>query len=77
MTVDSYIDEGIEPKVGDVIWSSHSIIFKRGYPHTHKVLAVERKKRDGKLEYLVTVQTKAPSKKVVAESQTFWLDEVD
>lgn len=77
MTVKDYIDKGIAPKVGGVIWSNHSVIFKRGYPHTHKILAVERKRRDGSLHYLVTVKTTTPSKKVVADRQTVWLDEVD
>ena len=77
MTVSDYLEQGIAPKVGGVIWSDHSMIFKRGYPLVHKILGVKRKRRGGKLQYQVTVKTTAPSKKVLFKSQTLWLDEVD
>jgi hypothetical protein len=77
MTSTDYLEQGIAPKVGGVIWSPHKMIFERGYPLVHKILGVKRKRRDGKLHYQVTVKTTAPSKKVIHKSQTLWLDEID
>lgn len=78
MTSTEYIEKKIKPKVGGVIWSPHSIIFKRGYPLTHKILAVKKQKReDGEYHFLVTVQSKTPTKKIFAESRTMWLEEID
>ena len=77
MTSTDYLEQGIAPKVGGVIWSPHAMIFKRGYPLVHKILGVKRKKRKGKLHYQVTVKTTNPLKKVVHKSQTLWLDEID
>ena len=77
MTSTEYLKQGIAPRIGGVIWSPHSMIFKRGYPLVHKVLGVKRKKRGGKFHYQVTVKTTTPSKKVLYKSQTLWLDEID
>ena len=77
MTSTEYIKQGVKPVVGGVIWSPHSMIFERGYPYTHKILNVKRKDRDGELQYLVTVETKTPLKKVAYKKRTLWLDEID
>ena len=77
MTSTDYLEQGIAPKVGGVIWSPHEMIYKRGYPLVHKILDVKRKKRGGKLHYQVTVKTTNPLKKVVHKSQTLWLDQID
>ena len=77
MLLTDYLEQGIAPKVGGVIWSPHVMIFKRGYPLVHTILGVKRKKRGGKFHYQVTVKTTNPLKKVVHKSQTLWLDEID
>ena len=77
MTITDYLEQNITPKVGGVIWSPHSVIRTRGYPFVHKILDVKRKKRDGKLHYSVTIQTKAPSGHIAHKRRTVWLDEVD
>lgn len=73
MTPDGYKEKGIIPTVGSVIWSPHASIFKRGYPFTYKVLDV--KKIKGRL--LLTVEKKAPSKKIISKSEKIWFDEID
>jgi len=72
MTPDLYKEKGILPTVGSIIWSSHSTIWKRGFPYVYKVLKV-RKKR-GRL--LLTVKITAPSKNVVCASRDVYFDEI-
>tara|TARA_R110000772_G_scaffold107206_2_gene209434 strand:+ start:1139 stop:1372 length:234 start_codon:yes stop_codon:yes gene_type:complete len=77
MTSTDYIKENRVPLKWDKIWSPHSFIFKRGYPYVHKVLNVEKKKRNGTYQYLLTVKSTMPSGAVFAKEQTLWLDELD
>ena len=73
MTPQGYKEKGTLPKVGDVVWSPHESIFRRGYPFVYKVLRV--RKRKGRL--LLTVKITAPTNKVVSKSRDVWFDEID
>ena len=48
MTATDYIEKGITPVKGGVVWSPHHYILSRGYGHVHTILNVEKKKRGRK-----------------------------
>jgi len=77
MTATDYIEKEITPVKGGVVWSPHHYIFSRGYSHVHTILKVEKKKRGGEWNFLLTVRTKAPSGNIVNKSHKVWLDEID